>query len=194
HGRKVEAAHRFRGWLRARCPSGTRALRADQVPPRGGPQQPQGAVDGQPRARRRCREGRRAQGDRDREGQREGARRQRRRRRPVARRCVNRWRVNRRPVSRWRDARRYRRRDRVDDRPGVPRRPAMTSSAEGRRRADTPDSPTDLTKPAWGYVVRKTVREFSDDQCTDLAAALTYYAVLALFPASIAILSLVGLF
>lgn len=70
----------------------------------------------------------------------------------------------------------------------------MTSSAEGRRRADTPDSPTDLTKPAWGYVVRKTVREFSDDQCTDLAAALTYYAVLALFPASIAILSLVGLF
>lgn len=59
--------------------------------------------------------------------------------------------------------------------------------------ADKPDSPTDLTKPSWGYVVRKTVREFTDDQCTDLAAALTYYAVLALFPASIAILSLVGL-
>ncbi|MGZ5404264.1 MAG: YihY/virulence factor BrkB family protein, partial [Nocardioides sp.] len=35
--------------------------------------------------------------------------------------------------------------------------------------------------------------EFSDDQCTDLAAALTYYSVLALFPAAIAILSLVGL-
>ena len=32
-----------------------------------------------------------------------------------------------------------------------------------------------------------------DDQCTDLAAALTYYAVLALFPAAIALLSLVGL-
>ncbi len=41
--------------------------------------------------------------------------------------------------------------------------------------------------------MRKTVREFSDDQCTDLAAALTYYSVLALFPAAIAILSLVGL-
>ena len=26
--------------------------------------------------------------------------------------------------------------------------------------------------------------EFSEDQCTDLAAALTYYAVLALFPAA----------
>lgn len=58
---------------------------------------------------------------------------------------------------------------------------------------DKPDSPTDLTGPSWRYVLRKTVREFSDDQCTDLAAALTYYAVLALFPAAIAILSLVGL-
>ena len=56
-----------------------------------------------------------------------------------------------------------------------------------------PDSPGDLTKPSWTYVVRKTVREFSADQCTDLAAALTYYSVLALFPAAIAMLSLVGL-
>ncbi len=31
------------------------------------------------------------------------------------------------------------------------------------------------------------------DQCTDLAAALTYYAVLALFPAAIALISLLGL-
>jgi membrane protein len=59
--------------------------------------------------------------------------------------------------------------------------------------ADKPDSPADLTKESWVYVVRKTVREFSDDQCTDLAAALTYYSLLALFPAAIAMLSLVGL-
>ena len=51
----------------------------------------------------------------------------------------------------------------------------------------------DLTKASWRYVVRKTAREWSADQCTDLAAALTYYSVLALFPAAIAILSLVGL-
>lgn len=61
------------------------------------------------------------------------------------------------------------------------------------RAAAKPDSPTELTKPSWFYVARKTAREFIDDQCTDLAAALTYYAVLALFPASIALLSLVGL-
>ncbi|CAA9406773.1 MAG: Ribonuclease BN [uncultured Nocardioides sp.] len=68
------------------------------------------------------------------------------------------------------------------------------TSTDQREAPDaTPDSPTELTKPSWRYVLRMTAREFSDDQCTDLAAALTYYAVLALFPAAIAILSLVGL-
>lgn len=56
-----------------------------------------------------------------------------------------------------------------------------------------PDGPTDLTRPTLWYSLRKTAREFSSDECTDLAAALTYYAVLALFPAFIALMSLVGL-
>jgi membrane protein len=55
------------------------------------------------------------------------------------------------------------------------------------------ESPTDLSKRSWLYVLRKTIREFSGDQCTDLAAALTYYAVLAVFPAAIALTSLLGL-
>jgi membrane protein len=55
-----------------------------------------------------------------------------------------------------------------------------------------PSSPMKLSKRSWGYVVRKTVREFGDDNCTDLAAALTYYAVLSLFPAAIAVISLLG--
>lgn len=59
--------------------------------------------------------------------------------------------------------------------------------------AAKPDSPTDVTAPTWKYTARKTLREFTDDECTDLAAGLTYYAVLALFPALIAILSLLGL-
>lgn len=67
------------------------------------------------------------------------------------------------------------------------------ASAPTHDHTDKPDSPTDLTKPSWTYVLRKTWREFSDDQCTDLAAALTYYAVLAMFPAAVAMLSLVGL-
>ncbi|WP_210439053.1 YihY/virulence factor BrkB family protein [Nocardioides xinjiangensis] len=66
-------------------------------------------------------------------------------------------------------------------------------SAPDPEDAGKPDSPDDLRKPTWGYSLRKTLREFLDDQCTDLAAALTYYAVLALFPGMIALLSLVGL-
>ena len=57
-----------------------------------------------------------------------------------------------------------------------------------------PESPTDLSKPSIWYVLRKTVREFGTDQCTDLAAALTYYAVLSLFPALVVMVSLLGVF
>jgi membrane protein len=57
-----------------------------------------------------------------------------------------------------------------------------------------PDDPSDLSKRSWFYVLRKTVHEFGEDQCTDLAAALTYYAVLAVFPAALALVSLLGVF
>jgi membrane protein len=63
-------------------------------------------------------------------------------------------------------------------------------SPEDERKVD---GPTDLDRRSWAYVARRTWREFSADQCTDLAAALTYYAVLALFPAAIALTSLLGL-
>src|SRR5450755_940798 len=36
------------------------------------------------------------------------------------------------------------------------------------------------------------MREFPEDQCTDSAAALTYYAALAIFPAMLALVSLLG--
>ena len=76
--------------------------------------------------------------------------------------------------------------------------PANSSAADARTAPDPespekPDAPTQLTKPSWKFILRKTIREFSDDQCTDLAAALTYYAVLALFPALLALVSLLGL-
>jgi membrane protein len=57
-----------------------------------------------------------------------------------------------------------------------------------------PDSPTDITPPSWRYTGRKALTEFGRDQCTDLAAALTYYAVLAIFPALLALVSLLGIF
>nr|BFF16724.1 hypothetical protein GCM10025730_02450 [Promicromonospora thailandica] len=56
-----------------------------------------------------------------------------------------------------------------------------------------PGSPPDLRGRTWGYVLRATVRQFSRDQCLDLAAALTYYAVLAAAPALLALVSVLGL-
>ncbi|GAB3681520.1 YihY/virulence factor BrkB family protein [Angustibacter aerolatus] len=57
-----------------------------------------------------------------------------------------------------------------------------------------PDGPTDLEKPSLKFALKRALKEFSNDQCTDLAAALTYYAVLSLFPALIALVSLLGVF
>ncbi|KIC67404.1 YihY/virulence factor BrkB family protein [Pseudarthrobacter phenanthrenivorans] len=71
---------------------------------------------------------------------------------------------------------------------------AKADQAPAPDDARKPGSPRDLDKPSWKYITRKTLREFSKDQCPDLAAALTYYAVLSLFPALLALVSLLGLF
>jgi membrane protein len=60
-------------------------------------------------------------------------------------------------------------------------------------QAATPDHPGQLAKRSWIEVAKRTVKEFREDNITDWAAALTYYAVLALFPALIVIVSLLGL-
>ena len=57
-----------------------------------------------------------------------------------------------------------------------------------------PDSPTDIDPPGWRYTAKAAFGEFQRDQCTDLAAALTYYSVLSVFPAILALVSLLGLF
>jgi membrane protein len=62
---------------------------------------------------------------------------------------------------------------------------------EVERRA--PDAPTKLPKRAWGKVLTGSLREFKDDELTDRAAALTYYGMLALFPALLVLVSLLGI-
>ncbi|MDX6649644.1 MAG: rane protein [Solirubrobacteraceae bacterium] len=56
-----------------------------------------------------------------------------------------------------------------------------------------PKEPTDLRARSWREVIRRTVREFREDNLTDWAAALTYYGILALFPALIVLVSILGL-
>lgn len=53
--------------------------------------------------------------------------------------------------------------------------------------------PTDLPKRSWRAVLRGTAREFQNDELADRAAALTYYGVLALFPALLVLVSLLGI-
>ena len=57
-----------------------------------------------------------------------------------------------------------------------------------------PESPADLKKRSWTFAIKQAWAEFRRDQCTDLAAGLTYYAVLSLFPALLALISLLGVF
>src|SRR4029078_814503 len=60
--------------------------------------------------------------------------------------------------------------------------------------AGKPSSTQDIDKPTWKYTAKAAFAEFQRDQCTDLAAALTYYSVLSVFPAILALVSLLGLF
>jgi membrane protein len=56
-----------------------------------------------------------------------------------------------------------------------------------------PEKPASLTASSWGGVLKRTVREFREDNLTDWAAALTYYSILSLFPALIALVSITAL-
>jgi membrane protein len=73
----------------------------------------------------------------------------------------------------------------------------MASGAVSKDResagADAPEKPSRLGAGSWFGVLKRTVREFKADNITDWAAALTYYGVLAIFPAIIALVSVLGL-
>jgi len=70
--------------------------------------------------------------------------------------------------------------------------PAPHDDKVNSTRFDNAPRGADTTTTTMG-TIKRTVKEFSEDQLTDRAASLTYYGVLALFPALIALLSIVGL-
>jgi membrane protein len=61
------------------------------------------------------------------------------------------------------------------------------------RKERAPEGPTGLKGRSWGGVLKRTVTEFQEDNLTDWAAALTYYGILAIFPALLALVSVLGL-
>jgi membrane protein len=68
----------------------------------------------------------------------------------------------------------------------------LTETQDRRGRADYRPVGTD-ERPSLLATVKRTVTEFSEDNMSDWAAALTYYGLLSLFPALIALISIVGL-
>ncbi|TQK49808.1 membrane protein [Streptomyces sp. SLBN-118] len=75
------------------------------------------------------------------------------------------------------------------------RRPDHGEAADsGPDRTRPPaEKPTDLPKESWWAVLKRTVEEFKEDNLSDWAAALTYYGVLSIFPALLALVSILGL-
>jgi membrane protein len=56
-----------------------------------------------------------------------------------------------------------------------------------------PDSPTQLPGRSVWAALKRTVKEFQDDNLSDWAAALTYYAVLSIFPGLLVLVAVLGL-
>jgi membrane protein len=69
----------------------------------------------------------------------------------------------------------------------------MATSDARRARRDAPEGVTDLSVSSWTDALKRTVKAFREDKLTDWAAALTYYGVLAIFPALLVVVSVLGL-
>jgi membrane protein len=70
---------------------------------------------------------------------------------------------------------------------------ATEPAPTGRQRARLPRRVRQVNWATWRGVLVRSARNFVKDNCADWAAALTYYGVLALFPATIVVVALVGL-
>jgi membrane protein len=72
-------------------------------------------------------------------------------------------------------------------------RPGMPASDEGGRGRQA-DTPSEIPARGWWDILKRVARQVSEDRVMAEAAGVTYYALLALFPALAALVSLYGLF
>lgn len=70
---------------------------------------------------------------------------------------------------------------------------ATSAGGNGTGRGRTATRPADIPAAGWKDILKRTLREVKDDNITTVAAAMTYYGLLALFPALIAVVSVYGL-
>ncbi|HEY2264101.1 MAG TPA: YihY/virulence factor BrkB family protein [Streptosporangiaceae bacterium] len=71
--------------------------------------------------------------------------------------------------------------------------PAGQSDPPARHSGPVPKKITNMPRSGWVAILKRSVREFKHDDITDRAAALTYFGVLALFPAMLVLVSILGL-
>ena len=69
-------------------------------------------------------------------------------------------------------------------------RARQTDHAEDARST----SPTKVSKPGWGYIIKRSIHSFTSHGGTDLAASMTFFTVLSIFPGLLAVVSLLGVF
>jgi membrane protein len=81
----------------------------------------------------------------------------------------------------------------VSDKPQASRH-APPSAAQEPGRGRQADTPKDIPARGWKDIAIRTFKEFGDDQIPLISAGITFYALLALFPALAALVSLYGLF
>jgi membrane protein len=69
---------------------------------------------------------------------------------------------------------------------------APTKSRAASEPRDVPEQPTDIPKDSWPAILKRTFKQFGEDQLTTWAAALTYFGILSLFPMLLALVSVLG--
>ncbi len=77
--------------------------------------------------------------------------------------------------------------------PALRRPPREAENSPQAAERTAPGSLTDFPRRGWPGVLKRTFREYQDDNLGDLAAALTYYGIQAIFPGLIALVSILGL-
>lgn len=77
--------------------------------------------------------------------------------------------------------------------PGKPFAMDATGTKDGDHSSQAPGTPTETPKAGWVATFKRALAQFKHDDVTDRAAALTYFGVLAIFPAVLALVSIMGL-
>ena len=74
------------------------------------------------------------------------------------------------------------------------KRHAPRESAQERGRGREAETPKEIPSQGWKDILWRTYEEFGRDRVMSVAAGVTYYALLAIFPAIAALVSIYGLF